>query len=1165
MYRQNRIVKSPLLTIIKEAEARMFVHLKTKTIYSLLEGAIFAKALADRCSEFKMPAVGIADRENLFGALEFSEVLSDRGIQPVIGCQLSLSAREVNLKKLSAADHVSMLFLAKNEIGYRNLMELSSKFFLNETYRSEGISIREIDRFSDGLICLSGADESPINNLIRDNKSKEALDLLTHFKRTFGNRFYIEINRHPLADDFVKKKNLESDILDLADTHRVPLVATNDVYFLDKELYQPHDALLCIAEGSFVDQKQARRSLSMDHFFKSENEMRELFDDIPEAIENTVEIAMRCSFRPKSREAMLPSFSKNADEDLAKQAKNGLEVRFKELSVVSQKQVYLDRISYELGVIENMGFSGYFLIVADIVKWAKAEGIPVGPGRGSGAGSLVAFALTITDLDPIKYSLLFERFLNPSRISMPDFDIDFCMDRRNEVIDYVKNKYGKENVAQIITFGALWSKAAIRDIGRVLQLPYSQVDKIAKLIPLQGTKPVSLNEAMETEDALIEEAKNDVQVSRMLNISKELEGVLRNASTHAAGIVIGDRKLVELVPLYQDPRSDMPATQFTKDWVEKAGLVKFDFLGLKTLTIINEAVSLVNSTTSANLDINKISLNDSATYKLYSDAKTMSVFQVESKGMRDALVDLKPNSLEDIIALVALYRPGPMENIPAFCEAKNDPEKRQFLHPSIDNILDETHGIIVYQEQVMEIAQKMAGYSLGDADLLRKAMGKKIKEVMDSEKPKFLKGADKNGIENKIAEGIWDLLAKFANYGFNKSHAAAYAVLSYQTAFLKAHHTAEFITASMNNDINNMEKFANYFDDLNTFGLTMCPPCINRSEVKFSVSEDKILFGLGAIKNVGYESMSKIVENRKYNGNFIDIYDFAKRVHLKKVGKRPLEMLISSGAFADFKYEDSAMLDKVEELILYSAACHDEEGSDQVNLFSNSIETIKKPEFKSLVPLPRSQKSKAIYDVTGIHFMSPFKYKPNFYESLGIKKFDALLETTTEFKSIMTAGFITNLTSKTTNNGKQYFLVSLIDHRVKTFDVFIFPDRLTALTGKLEVGTFVLLVLEKIKDQNGYSRINVKSVRDLEKFIGDRKQKQYHFVISTNCQVNRISSLLKDAVMEESPSDGNVLITVKDEENQEKTNISLPYLYDISSEVIESIKSVEGVFEIEAN
>ena len=1142
----------------------MFVHLKTKTIYSLLEGAIFAKALADRCNAFKMPAVGIADRANLFGALEFSEVLSDNGIQPIIGCQLPINSKEVNLKKFSATDQISMLFLAKNEVGYRNLMELSSKFFLNDTYRFQGMRISEIDKSSEGLICLSGGNESPINKLLRENKFKDAENLLLHFKKAFGDRFYLEMNRHPLGDNFSMKVNTESNILEMADSHNLPLVATNDVYFLDQELHQSHDALLCIAEGSFVDQKQERRSLSMDHYFKSENEMKDLFDDIPEAIENTVEIAMRCSFRPRPRDAMLPRFSPNADADLAQEAKKGLEVRFKELSGVGDKKVYLDRVSYELTVIKNMGFSGYFLIVADIVKWAKAKGIPVGPGRGSGAGSLVAFALTITDLDPIKYSLLFERFLNPSRISMPDFDIDFCMDRRNEIIDYVKQKYGKQNVAQIITFGALWSKAAVRDIGRVLQLPYSRVDKIAKLIPVQGTKPVSLNEAMQTEEALIEEAKNDEQVSRMLNISRELEGVLRNASTHAAGIVIGDRRLVELVPLYQDPRSDMPATQFTKDWVEKAGLVKFDFLGLKTLTIINEAVSLVNSASSKDLDINKISLNDDQTFKLYSDAKTMSVFQVESKGMRDALIDLKPNSLEDIIALVALYRPGPMENIPAFCEAKNDPKKRQFLHASIDKILDETHGIIVYQEQVMEIAQKMAGYSLGDADLLRKAMGKKIKEVMDAEKPKFLEGADKNGIENKTADAIWDLLAKFANYGFNKSHAAAYAVLSYQTAYLKTHHTAEFITASMNSDINNMEKFSNYFDDINAFGLTMCPPCINRSGVKFSVNKEKILFGLGAIKNVGFEAMSKIVEDRKRNGKFVDIYDFAKRVPLKKVGKRPLEMLINSGAFADFKFENAAILENLEELMLYSAACHDEEASSQGNLFSNSIETIKKPEFKPMNSISHSLRSKEIYDVTGIYFMSPFNYEARFYESLGIREFSTLSNTTSDFQSIMTAGFITDVTLKTTNNGKQYFLVNLIDHTVKNFDVFIFPDRLTVLNAELEVGTFVLLVIEKIKDQNGHSRVNVKSVRNLEKFIRDRKRKQYHFVISNKCKVSRISSLLKSALMNETSDEGNVSITVQDEESQEKTNISLPYFYDISSEVIENIKAVEGVFEIQA-
>ena len=1142
----------------------MFVHLKTKTIYSLLEGTIFAQALADRCCEFKMPAVGIADRANLFGALEFSEVLSENGIQPIIGCQLPVSSKETDLKKLRPTEQISMLFFAKNEEGYCNLMKLSSKFFLNDTYRTEGMSIGEIDKSSDGLICLSGGEESPINKLLRDNKTKEAENLLHHFKKTFGDRFYLEMDRCTRGESLSKNLNTEDNFLNLADKYNLPLVATNDVYYLEKKLHQPHDALLCIAEGSFVDQQQERRSLSVDHYFKSENEMKDLFDDIPEAIENTVEIAMRCSFRPRSRDAMLPRFSPNADIDLAQEAKKGLEIRFKELSEVKEKKVYLDRIFYELEVIKRMGFSGYFLIVADIVKWAKAKGIPVGPGRGSGAGSLVAFALTITDLDPIKYSLLFERFLNPSRISMPDFDIDFCMERRSEIIDYVKQKYGKENVAQIITFGALWSKAAVRDIGRVLQLPYSRVDKIAKLIPVQGTKPISLQEAMETEDALIEEAKNDEQVSRMLNISRELEGVLRNASTHAAGIVIGDRKLVELVPLYQDPRSDMPATQFTKDWVEKAGLVKFDFLGLKTLTIINEAVSLVNFARSTDLDIRKISFNDAKTFKLYSDAKTMSVFQVESKGMRDALKELKPNSLEDIIALVALYRPGPMENIPAFCEAKNDSQKRQFLHPSIDKILDETHGIIVYQEQVMEIAQKMAGYSLGDADLLRKAMGKKIKKVMDAEKPKFLEGADKNGIENKTAESIWDLLAKFANYGFNKSHAAAYAVLSYQTAYLKTHYTAEFITASLNNDINNMEKFSNYFEDIKAFGLNMFPPCINRSEVKFSVTRDNILFGLGAIKNVGFEAMSKIVENRKSNGNFVDIYDFAKRVPLKKVGKRPLEMLTNSGALESFKIEKNAIVEKLEELISYSAACHEEEDSSQVNLFSNSIETIKKPEFKSMNTLSRSINSKLIYDVTGIYFISPYNYEPSFYESIGIKEFSTLSSTAADYQSIMTAGFITDVNLKTTTNGKQYFLVSLIDHRVKTFDVFVFPDRLTALTAELQVGTFVLLVIEKTKDQNGHDRINVKSVRNLEKFIADRKYKQYHFVISTNCDVSRISSLLKGALMKDTSDEGNVMITVKDEKSQEKTNISLPYFYDISSEVIENIKALEGVFEIMA-
>ncbi len=1145
----------------------MFIHLKLKTTYSLLEGAIFPKDLAKRCLEFGMPAVGISDRGNLFGALEFSEIIADHGIQPIIGCQLPINLNSILNNQSTNLSNTFMVFIAKNELGYSNLINLSSELHLCESNKLNGLALDKITDRSDGLICISGGSEGPINKLFEDTKENLARDLIDRIKKIFGDRFYLELNRHPSQE---ARREMASDaekfILENADYYNIPLVATNDVYFLDKSLYEPHDALLCIAEGNYVDQKKDRRSLSEDHFFKSSEQMKDLFSDIPEAITNTVEIAMRCSFRPEPRDAILPKFSTDANHDLMLQSNAGLEIRFKNMKKAYDKDTYYKRLKYELDVIKNMGFSGYFLIVADIVKWAKNKGIPVGPGRGSGAGSLVAYALTITNLDPLEYSLLFERFLNPSRVSMPDFDIDFCMDRRSEIIEYVQQKYGKENVAQIITFGALWSKAAVRDIGRVLQLPYSRVDKISKLIPYEGTKPMSLGEALKKEKDLIQEANSDPQVDRMLKIARDLEGVLRNASTHAAGVVIGDRKLVDLVPLYQDPRSDMPATQFTKDWVERAGLVKFDFLGLKTLTIIKEAVDLIFNVQGIKLDIDQIPFDDLKTFEIYSDARTFSVFQVESKGMRDALIDLCPNSLEDIIALVALYRPGPMENIPAFCEAKNDPEKRQYLHKSIDYILDETHGIIVYQEQVMEIAQKMADYSLGEADLLRKAMGKKIKEVMDAEKPKFLKGAEKNDIEKITAEGIWNLLAKFANYGFNKSHAAAYGVLSYQTAYLKRHFTPEFMTAALNSDIHNIEKFSKYYDDLVDFEITLKPPCINISDVKFSVKNGEIVFGLGAIKNVGMEVMSKIVENRENNGLFTDIFEFAKRINLKKVGKRPLEMLVASGALESFNLEKEAMLENLEELVNYSMACHEESSSDQVNLFNDHMETLQKPNFVTKNKWSFSQQVKEIHDVTGIYFVSPYKLKPDFYRSIGIKPYDTFEKTREEMKTILVAGYITDVKSRVTNNGMQYFLVKLIDHTNKGFEVFIFPERLSAYSIDIEVEKFVLLVCEKSKDQNGFNRVSVKSVRGLEKFLKDRERKRYHLVIGPDCKIGKLSMLLEEAILEKSSKEGNVLITVKSETSEsDPTNISLPNLYEISSEKIEDLRSVEGVLEIRAD
>ncbi|MEM8658622.1 MAG: DNA polymerase III subunit alpha, partial [Pseudomonadota bacterium] len=690
------------------------------------------------------------------------------------------------------------------------------------------------------LICLTGGAEGPVGALLSAGQRPAAQALMERLAEMFDDRLYVEVQRHPFdgARRTPAEAETEPGFVEMAYAMDLPLVATNDVYFPKADMFEAHDALICIAEGAYVDQSAPRRHLTDQHYFKSAEEMERLFADLPEALENTVEIARRCAFRATTRDPILPKFAEDEVEELKRQSREGLAARLAVIPHAAEVAEYEKRLEFELDIIEGMGFPGYFLIVADFIKWAKDENIPVGPGRGSGAGSLVAYALTITDLDPLRYGLLFERFLNPERISMPDFDIDFCMDRREEVIHYVQEKYGRDRVAQIITFGALLSKAAVRDVGRVLQMPYGQVDRLSKLIPVEGVKPVSIEKALADEPRLREEANREEVVARMLDYAGKVEGLLRNASTHAAGVVIGDRPLDELVPLYQDPRSDMPATQFNMKWVEAAGLVKFDFLGLKTLTVIQNALDLLKQR-GIDVDIGAIPLDDKPSYELYARAETVAVFQVESSGMKDALRQMKPDCIEDIIALVALYRPGPMENIPKFCNVKNGREDREGIHPLIDNILDETQGIIVYQEQVMEIARKMAGYSLGGADMLRRAMGKKIQEAMDAERPKFLSGSAENGVDKDKALEVWNLLDKFANYGFNKSHAAAYAVVSYQTAWLKANHPVEFVAAVMNCDIHLTDKLNVYKQEVDRLEIEMIPPCVNRSEAMFSVVEGK--------------------------------------------------------------------------------------------------------------------------------------------------------------------------------------------------------------------------------------------------------------------------------------------------------------------------------------
>ena len=831
-----------------------------------------------------MPAVALTDTNNMFAALEFSVKARDKGIQPIIGCQVTLMAEATG----------PVVLLAQNQAGWMNLMALSTCLYLREGGALPHVTVDELCAKAEGLICLTGGATGPLGLLIAQGQMPKAEALADRLAASFGDRLYVELQRHPGENGQLMAAEAASEggLVDLAYAKGLPLVATNDVYFPKTTMYEAHDALICIAEKAYVDQSQPRRRLTPQHYFKSAEEMAVLFADLPEAIENTVEIARRCAFAVSKHAPILPRFADDEVTELRRQAHAGLAERLKVIPHAVTVEEYTARLDFELGIIEQMGFPGYFLIVADFIHWAKEQGIPVGPGRGSGAGSLVAYALTITDLDPLRYNLLFERFLNPERVSMPDFDIDFCMDRREEVIRYVQGKYGADKVGQIITFGALLSKAAVRDVGRVLQLPFGQVDRLSKMIPVEGVKPVSIAKARADEPRLREAAREEV-VARLLDYAEQLEGLYRNASTHAAGVVIGDRPLDQLVPLYRDPASDMPATQFNMKWVEQAGLVKFDFLGLKTLTVIQNAVDLINGqgrplhiaadgrqlydpAPGTENQINLIPLDDKASYDLFASARTVAVFQVESSGMMDALRRMKPTCIEDIVALVALYRPGPMENIPTYCEVKNGLRDLESIHPTIDDILAETQGIIVYQEQVMQIAQVMAGYSLGGADLLRRAMGKKIAAEMAKERPKFVKGAVANGVPDKKAGEVFDLLEKFANYGFNKSHAAAYAVVSYQTAWLKANHPVEFMAAVMNCDIHLTDKLAVYKRECDRMGIEIVPPCVNRSAPTFTVGPGRIHYALGALKGVGLEAM-RLIHDARADQPFRDIHDLAHR------------------------------------------------------------------------------------------------------------------------------------------------------------------------------------------------------------------------------------------------------------------------------------------------
>lgn len=830
----------------------MFIHLRNRSNYSLCLGTLVVSELPKIAKANKMPAVGICDSGNLFGALEFSSACKKAGIQAIISCEMMIdldesgsSHHKSNLDQINSLRKI--VLIAKNQQGYLNLMALVSEASTNrKNSLPEHITFDELRKKSSGLIVLPGGIDGFISSLLLKGQDKKAESLVLKFKELFGEDFYLEISRHQNSDE----AKIEKSIIDLAYKTNTPLVAINDNYFEDEEMFEAQDILSCIKDGRYVTET-TRKRLTPEHYFKSSKEMMELFADLPEAIENTVNIAKKCHIMAFERPPTLPKFPTQEGlseaQQLSIEANEGLKDRLKikfeleEIPTEKQQEIikqYQERLDYELGVITQMNFSGYFLIVSDFIIWSKKHNIPVGPGRGSGAGSIAAWALQITDLDPIRFGLLFERFLNPERVSMPDFDIDFCQEKRDQVIEYVQKKYGKDMVAQIITFGKLQAKAVLKDVGRVLQMPYGEVDRICKLIPFNAIEAVTLQKAIDMDKDLQNAIEQDPQIKRLVDIGLKLEGLNRHSSTHAAGIVIGDKPLQEICALYlDDSGGSMPAVGYSMKYAEAAGLVKFDFLGLKTLTVIAKTVELIKQTRGFDLDITKIRLDDKLTFEMLADGDSIGVFQIESSGMRSMLRQMRADKLEDIIALISLYRPGPMDNIPTYIARKLGQEKILYPHPLLENTLKETYGVIVYQEQVMEIARVLAGYSLGAADILRRAMGKKIKEEMDKQRAIFVEGAIRNGVDANQAGEIFDLVDKFAGYGFNKSHAAAYALISYQTAYLKANFPVEFLTASINLEIDNSEKINIFLQVARDHGIKVLAPDVNKSDAIFTVEQ----------------------------------------------------------------------------------------------------------------------------------------------------------------------------------------------------------------------------------------------------------------------------------------------------------------------------------------
>jgi DNA polymerase-3 subunit alpha len=1136
-----------------------FIHLRLHSDYSLLESTLKLKAIIEHVTEEKMPAVAVTDHNNLFGALEFSQFATKKGVQPIIGVDLLIERPTFADSKSLEKEYDTLVLLVKNQQGYQNLIKLVSQAHLDvDPSQPPHITFQQLEKYHAGLICLSASIKGAISKLINEDHLDAAEHYIDQLKSLFGDRFYLELTRQGSAEEV----KAEPKLLDFAIKKSLPIVATNPTYFSTPSMHEAHTVLMSIADGTYIASED-KRVVSPESYFKSADQMHQLFEDLPEALTNTVQIAKRCAFHVETADPMLPHFESPSGlseaEEMRKQCYEGLEIRlenqvYTDTHTAAEKDklktTYEDRLEHELKIINQMGFDGYFLIVADFIQWAKKQNIPVGPGRGSGAGSLAAWSLTITDIDPIRFNLLFERFLNPERVSMPDFDIDFCQDRRDEVIQYVKEKYGGDQVAQIITFGKLQARAVVRDVGRVLQMPYGQVDRICKMIPNNPADPVTLQEALDKDPVLRRMAKNEPEVQKLLATALKLEGLYRHASTHAAGIIIGDRPLSDVIPLYRDPKSDMAVTQFSFKLVEQAGLVKFDFLGLKTLSIIEKAADFVRKKENPNFNISQLPLDDAKTYEMLKNVQTMGVFQLESAGMRDVLQKLAPDRFEEITTLVALYRPGPMDDIPRYLACKHGHEEIHIPDPMIRDILESSFGVMVYQEQVMQIAQKMGGYSLGAADLLRRAMGKKIKSEMDAQREIFVAGAIKNKVSAEVANQVFDQMAKFAGYGFNKSHSAPYALLAYQTAYLKANYPVEFMTALMTYDHANTDKLTIYRQECQSMGIEVLPPCINHSEVMFSVEGDKIRYALAAIKGVGEQAVDELVTNRATDGPFKSIWDFASRLSGKVMNKRLIEKLIMAGGFDAIEPNRRLLFDNLETILEYATTQRNAREKKTASLFASQSTSVPVPDLSLTKPWDQTEKLHNEHEALGLYLSS---HPVQSFRSLFLNALTSQDIKNSTDKIIQLLGVVMAKQVRTGKNGKKFAFLTLTDE-FGTFEPALFGDAFYQNADSIEPGMLVKLSAKVRASDGGANRLIVESISDVTQSEIKPLQK-----IQITCGEDTDWQALKESLVpyvdEENGLDPELIITTSSNAYRGKLGLKIK----AQAEDLERIRNLIGI------